>query len=96
MWIVNFVYRWYLKIKGKYDRKYQLKCRKLNEKFGLFKVIDLLPVILSISLLVFVLFTMIFLEYLHYTYMILWKNLMKKAPLNKQIGKVIISKEKII
>ena len=60
MWIVNFVYRWYLKIKGKYDRKYQLKCRKLNEKFGLFKVIDLLPVILSISLLVFVLFTMIF------------------------------------
>ena len=60
MWIVNFVYRWYLKIKGKYDRKYQLKCRKLNEKFGTFKVIDLLPVLLSISLLVFVLFTIIF------------------------------------
>ena len=60
MWIVNFVYRWYLKIKGKYDRKYQLKCRKLNEKFGMFKVIDLVPVLLSISLLVFVLFTMIF------------------------------------
>ena len=60
MWIINFVYRWYLKIKGKYDRKYQLKCRKLNEKFGMFKVIDLLPVLLSISLLVFVLFTMIF------------------------------------
>ena len=60
MWIINFAYRWYLKIKGKYDRKYQLKCRKLNEKFGLFKVIDLLPVLLSISLLVFVLFTMIF------------------------------------
>ena len=60
MWIINFVYRWYLKIKGKYDRKYQLKCRKLNEKFGMFKVIDLVPVLLSISLLVFVLFTMIF------------------------------------
>ena len=60
MWIVNFIYRWYLKIKGKYDRKYQLKCRRLNEKFGMFKVIDLLPVLLSISLLVFVLFTMIF------------------------------------
>ena len=49
-----------MKIRGKYDRKYQLKCRKLNEKFGLFKVIDLLPVLLSISLLVFVLFTIIF------------------------------------
>ena len=60
MWIINFVYRWYLKIKGKYDRKYQLKCRKLNEKFGMFKVIDLVPVLLSISLLVFVLFTIIF------------------------------------
>jgi hypothetical protein len=60
MWIANFIYRWYLKIKGKYDRKYQLKCRKLNEKFGMFKVIDLLPVLLSISLLVFVLFTIIF------------------------------------
>ena len=60
LWIINSIYRWYLKIKGKYDRKYQLKCRKLNEKFFLFKVIDLLPVILSVSLLIFVIFTMIF------------------------------------
>ena len=60
LWIINSVYRWHLKIRGKYDRKYQLKCRKLNEKFGLFKVIDLLPVLLSISLLIFVLFTMVF------------------------------------
>ena len=60
LWIINSIYRWHLKIRGKYDRKYQLKCRKLNEKFGLFKVIDLLPVLLSISLLIFVLFTMLF------------------------------------
>ena len=60
LWIINSIYRWHLKIRGKYDRKYQLKCRKLNEKFGLFKVIDLLPVLISISLLIFVLFTMVF------------------------------------
>ena len=60
MWIINSLYRWYLKIKKKYDRKYQLKCRKLNEKFGLFKIVDMLPVVLSIGLLIFVLFTIIF------------------------------------
>ncbi len=60
MWIINSIYRWYLKIKRRYDRKYQLKCRKLNEKFALFKIIDMLPVLLSISLLIFVLFTYIF------------------------------------
>ena len=60
MWIINSLYRWYLKIKKKYDRKYQLKCRKLNEKFGLFKLVDMLPVLLSIGLLIFVLFTIIF------------------------------------
>ena len=60
MWIINSFYRWYLKCKKKYDRKYQLKCRKLNEKFGLFKIIDMLPVLLSIGLLIFVLFTVIF------------------------------------
>ena len=60
MWIINSIYRWYLKIKKRYDRKYQLKCRKLNEKFGLFKIVDMLPVLLSISLLIFVLFTVIF------------------------------------
>ena len=60
MWIVNSIYRWYLKIRKRYDRGYQLKCRKLNEKFGLFKIVDMLPVILSIGLLIFVLFTIIF------------------------------------
>ena len=60
MWIINSIYRWYLKIKGKYDRKYQLKCRKLNEKFGYFKVVDMLPALLSIILLIFLLFTYIF------------------------------------
>ena len=60
MWIINSLYRWYLKIKKKYDRKYQLKCRKLNEKFGFFKIVDMLPVLLSIGLLIFVLFTVIF------------------------------------
>ena len=60
MWIINSFYRWYLKCKRKYDRKYKLKCRKLNEKFGLFKIVDMLPVLLSIGLLIFVLFTIIF------------------------------------
>ena len=60
MWIINSFYRWYLKIKKRYDRKYQLKCRKLNEKFAFFKIVDMLPVLLSVSLLVFVLFTYIF------------------------------------
>ena len=60
MWIINSLYRWYLKIKKRYDRKYQLKCRKLNEKFGFFKIVDMLPVLLSIGLLIFVLFTVIF------------------------------------
>ena len=60
MWIINSLYRWYLKIKKRYDRKYQLKCRKLNEKFGFFKIVDMLPVILSIGLLIFILFTIIF------------------------------------
>ena len=60
IWIINSLYRWYLKMRGMYDRKYQLKCRKLNEKFGLFKIVDMLAVLLSIGLLVFVLFTIIF------------------------------------
>ena len=60
MWIINSFYRWYLKCKKRYDRKYQLKCRKLNEKFGFFKIVDMLPVLLSIGLLIFVLFTIIF------------------------------------
>ena len=49
-----------MKIKNKYERKYQLKCRKLNEKFGYFKFIDMIPVFLSIGLLFFICFTNIF------------------------------------
>ena len=60
MWIINSIYRWHLKIKKKYERKYQLKCRKLNEKFGYFKFIDIIPVFLSIGLLIFIIFTHIF------------------------------------
>ena len=60
MWIINSIYRWHLKIKNKYERKYQLKCRKLNEKFGYFKFIDMIPVFLSIGLLFFICFTNIF------------------------------------
>ena len=48
------------KNKKKYERKYQLKCRKLNEKFGYFKFIDIIPVFLSIGLLLFIIFTHIF------------------------------------
>ena len=60
MWIINSIYRWHLKIKKKYERKYQMKCRKLNEKFGYFKLIDMFPAILSIGLLFFIFFTNIF------------------------------------
>ena len=60
MWIINSIYRWHLKIKKKYERKYQLKCRKLNERFGHFKLIDMIPVFLSIGLLFFIFFTNIF------------------------------------
>ena len=60
MWIINSIYRWHLKIKKKYERKYQLKCRKLNKKFGYFKFIDMIPVFLSIGLLFFIFFTNIF------------------------------------
>ena len=60
MWIINSIYRWHLKIKKRYERKYQLKCRKLNEKFGSFKLIDMIPVFLSIGLLFFIFFTNVF------------------------------------
>ena len=60
MWITNSIYRWHLKIKKKYERKYQLKCRKLNEKFGYFKLIDMVPIFLSIGILFFIFFTNIF------------------------------------
>ena len=49
-WLTNSIYRWYLKFKNLYDRNHQLKCRIFNEKFGAFKVLDALPLILSISI----------------------------------------------
>ena len=48
-WLTNSIYRWYLKFKNLYDRNHQLKCRIFNDKFGAFKVLDSLPLILSIS-----------------------------------------------
>jgi hypothetical protein len=59
-WFTNSIYRWCLKCKNKYDRKYQLKCRVFNEKFGVFKFIDSLPLILSILIWVIFIGTIIF------------------------------------
>ena len=58
-WFINSIYRWYLKIKRKYDRKHQIKCRIFNEKYGAFKVLDSIPLILSIILLLVLLFTIL-------------------------------------
>jgi hypothetical protein len=52
LWLINSIYRWYLKMKKRYDREHQIKCRIFNEKFGAFKVLDSLPLILSILLLI--------------------------------------------
>ena len=60
LWLINSIYRWYLKIKKRYDTKHQIKCRKFNEKFSAFKVLDTIPLILSILLLIILLFTIIF------------------------------------
>ena len=49
-WLTNSIYRWYLKYKNCYDRNHQLKCRIFNEKFAAFKVLDALPLILSIGM----------------------------------------------
>ena len=49
-WLTNSIYRWYLKFKKLYDRKHQLKCRIFNDKFAAFKVLDSLPLILSITI----------------------------------------------
>ena len=49
-WLTNSIYRWYLKFKNLYDRKYQLKCRIFNDKFAAFKVLDSLPLIFSITI----------------------------------------------
>ena len=49
-WLTNSIYRWHLKFKNLYDRKHQLKCRIFNDKFAAFKVLDSLPLILSITI----------------------------------------------
>ena len=48
-WLTNSIYRWHLKFKNLYERNYQLKCRLFNDKFGAFKILDALPLILSIA-----------------------------------------------
>ena len=58
-WLTNSIYRWYLKFKNLYDRNHQLKCRMFNDKFGAFKVLDSLPLILSISVWVIFIGTII-------------------------------------
>ena len=60
-WFTNSIYRWYLKFKNRYDRTHQLKCRLFNKKFAAFKVLDSLPLILSIIIwLVFIITHLIF------------------------------------
>ena len=53
LWIINAIYRWHLKRKKRYDEKLHEKCRIFNEKFGTFKIIDSLPLILSLVFLLF-------------------------------------------
>ena len=48
LWVTNAIYRWYLKIKKRYDPKHQTKCRMFNEKYAAFKVLDILPLVFSI------------------------------------------------
>ena len=52
LWLTNSIYRWYLKRKKRYDDKVHAKCRIFNEKFGAFKVLDSLPLILALLLLI--------------------------------------------
>ena len=59
LWLINSIYRWYLKIKKKYERSHQIKCRIFNEKYSAFKVLDTLPLILSIIFWLVLLITII-------------------------------------
>ena len=59
LWLMNSIYRWYLKHKKKYDNKFQAKCRKFNDKFSAFKVLDTIPLVLSILLLIILLCSVI-------------------------------------
>jgi len=63
LWISNAIYRWYLKITKRYDRKHQIKCRLFNEQFSAFKVLDILPLVVSIFLWLFFLMTIITFHY---------------------------------
>ena len=53
------IYRWHLKIRNKYDRKHQLKCRLFNEKYNYFKVLDSIPLIFSFLILIVFIFMII-------------------------------------
>ena len=59
LWFINSIYRWYLKIKKKYERSHQIKCRVFNEKYAAFKVLDTLPLIISIIFWIILIFTII-------------------------------------
>ena len=59
LWFINSIYRWHLKMRKKYDRKYQMKCRLFNEKFSAFKVLDSLPLIVSLIIIIFFILTII-------------------------------------
>ena len=52
LWLTNSIYRWHLKRKKRYDDRLHAKCRIFNEKFGAFKIIDSLPLILTLLLFV--------------------------------------------
>ena len=61
LWVTNAIYRWYLKIKKRYDPKHQTKCRMFNEKYAAFKVLDILPLVFSIIIwLIFFITILIF------------------------------------
>ena len=59
LWFINSVYRWHLKRKRRYDSKFHAKCRIFNEKFSAFKVLDSLPLIISLFIWVGLILTII-------------------------------------
>ena len=63
LWVSNAVYRWYLKIKKRYDPKHQTKCRMFNEKYAAFKVLDILPLVFSIIIWLVYFITMLVFYY---------------------------------
>ena len=63
LWVSNAIYRWYLKIKKRYDPKHQTKCRMFNEKYAAFKVLDILPLVFSIIIWLIFFVTMLVFYY---------------------------------